>query len=743
MPRRDRSPERSGRSRNRSVSRDRDRSHSDGRKGRSARSPEQRIQRKSSSRGRDEGRRYKDRSESIDAGRSLPRGRDLSRENSSGRRRGRDSISPSPRRRSSRGSPERSQKRSRSRSQRHHGSSESESDHAPKRSRKDKSSSKKKRETSEERRARKAERKAEKRQLKDDLKAQKESQIAAQMSASLGYSNTENPFGDSNLSSKFVWLKKREREAKDGLRATDRVKRDVNRREEIDTELDKLKMRRTEREYEQELREQEQARLQREQDQIALGDWEAKENEFHLEQAKTRAQIRIKESRAKPIDILAMNLSLASDSKLAEEFDMLGLEMSIEEPYLIFRNLSLQEVEELHKDIQLYVGLEKNEENRKFWDAMMVVCDDELSRHRAAIDGGAYTGVNHAVAEDIEKMFANKTQDQLNLLQKQIEKKLREGGPVDVDYWETAIKALIVWTAKAKLRDMHRFLLRKRLERLKEENIEANQNAKPITYQRERPQAVVSTVGPDLPQVDEGEVETDGEYEEYDPRMSPVITNRIQRNDIDVYEVVTEEADLRQLANAREKVLQSELGMLGTIDAEQSLILTGEAESLEDLAEQAFLREAAESMGMEETAFNEETIISASQPEAYLWHDKYRPRKPRYFNRVHTGYEWNKYNQTHYDSDNPPPKVVQGYKFNIFYPDLIDKSKAPTYAREKDEGYPDTVILRFKAGPPYEDIAFRIVNREWEYSHKKGFRSSFDRGVLQLWFHFKRHHYRR
>ena len=27
------------------------------------------------------------------------------------------------------------------------------------------------------------------------------------------------------------------------------------------------------------------------------------------------------------------------------------------------------------------------------------------------------------------------------------------------------------------------------------------------------------------------------------------------------------------------------------------------------------------------------------------WHDKYRPRKPKYFNRVHTGYEWNKYNQ--------------------------------------------------------------------------------------------------
>ncbi len=53
--------------------------------------------------------------------------------------------------------------------------------------------------------------------------------------------------------------------------------------------------------------------------------------------------------------------------------------------------------------------------------------------------------------------------------------------------------------------------------------------------------------------------------------------------------------------------------------------------------------------------------------KVYSWHDKFRPRKPRFFNRVHTGYEWNKYNQTHYDHDNPPPKVVQGYKFNVSF----------------------------------------------------------------------------
>ncbi|CAN0909346.1 CTN [Linum grandiflorum] len=127
----------------------------------------------------------------------------------------------------------------------------------------------------------------------------------------------------------------------------------------------------------------------------------------------------------------------------------------------------------------------------------------------------------------------------------------------------------------------------------------------------------------------------------------------------------------------------------------------------------------------------------------YGWHDKYRPRKPKYSNRVHIGYEWNKYNRTHYDHDAPPPKTAQGYKFNIFYPDLIDKTKAPTYTIDRDGSSDETCIIKFHAGPPYEDIAFRIANKEWEYSHKKGFKCTFERGILQVYFNFVRHRYRR
>lgn len=65
------------------------------------------------------------------------------------------------------------------------------------------------------------------------------------------------------------------------------------------------------------------------------------------------------------------------------------------------------------------------------------------------------------------------------------------------------------------------------------------------------------------------------------------------------------------------------------------------------LSEAMFRAEAERDLDEEEELFNVEELIQ--NPTNYTWEDKWRPRKPRYFNRVHTGYEWNKYNQTHYE----------------------------------------------------------------------------------------------
>ena len=146
----------------------------------------------------------------------------------------------------------------------------------------------------------------------------------------------------------------------------------------------------------------------------------------------------------------------------------------------------------------------------------------------------------------------------------------------------------------------------------------------------------------------------------------------------------------------------------------------------------------SEELGDNENMFNEIVPISIS----YDWANKYKPIKPRYSNRVRIGYEWNKYNQAHYDFDNPPPKIIQGYKFNIFYPYLIDKTKTPEYTLERAD-CADMCIIRFHAGAPYEDIAFKIANREWDMTERAGFKNVFDKGILRLYFKFKRYRYKR
>lgn len=66
-------------------------------------------------------------------------------------------------------------------------------------------------------------------------------------------------------------------------------------------------------------------------------------------------------------------------------------------------------------------------------------------------------------------------------------------------------------------------------------------------------------------------------------------------------------------AEARNHVLKSQLGVLGGLSADRALAIAGAGPSAEELAEQAFIREAAQNMGLDEEAFNEEAlVISAS-----------------------------------------------------------------------------------------------------------------------------------
>ncbi|KAJ3990277.1 mid region of cactin-domain-containing protein [Lentinula detonsa] len=592
----------------------------------------------------------------------------------------------------------------------------------------DRDRKKRKRDKSEERKARKAEKKR--------MKEEEEARQIAELSV---YSATDNPFHDVNLGQQFRWHKKNEKERKQGLSLAEAQRRDAIRRQEAKEELERLNKRRAEREVEQRLREEEEMRMQRLQESAQMSEWLFKEGDFQLEQERSRAAIRIREKRAKAIDFLALNLKYVNmDDEEEEQEEDAGLEIDLDEPYNILDNLNNDQVEELHDDIERYMTLEQNETNIDFWTNMMVVCKDRLDR----IKTGQRMGVEAAavVENDIAALLSGKTYNELASLQRQIQTKLTSGEPLDTDYWEALLKKILVWKAKANLKSLHEVVVRNRLEQLRK-----RQRDEALQAQEELLAGVAKTASSGPVPVPESTVTLEPEMalvEPYDRSMSPPLIDitklPAEERQIDI---LTEVEDRRALMKLRKTVAASrfvpKLAQSEPEAQDEEAIASGA-----DMASEALYRaEAERELDEEEELFNMEEHIA--NPTSYNWEDKYRPRKPRYFNRVHTGYEWNKYNQTHYDTDNPPPKVVQGYKFNVFYPDLIDKSKAPTYKIVKEPGNDETVLLLFSAGPPYEDIAFRIVNREWEFSHKRGFRSSFDRGCLSLWFNFRRNFYRK
>ncbi|KAI5618563.1 cactin isoform X2 [Silurus asotus] len=617
-------------------------------------------------------------------------------------------------------------------------------------------------ETPEEKRAR--------RLSKKEAKERKKREKMGWSEEYMGYTNADNPFGDNNLLGTFKWQKALELKGIGHLGEKDLKERNKLIQEENRRELQKVKQLRLEREREKAMREQELEMLQREKESEHFKTWAEQEDNFHLHQAKLRSKIRIRDGRAKPIDLLAKYISAEDDD----------LSVEMHEPYTFLNGLTVTDMDDLLEDIKVYMELEQGK-NVDFWRDMTTITEDEISKLRKLEASGKgpgdrREGINTSVSTDVQSVFKGKTYSQLQALHMNIENKIQAGGSnLDIGYWESLMQQVRVYMARARLRERHQDILRQKLYKLKQEQGVESEPLFPII--KEEPESENPVTNTEEPSISPSSQAADSakqpgerkaqKKDDGDERPGPSSRASAEKDggereggeegekSGEVESVLTEE-DLIQQSQAEYDsgryspvLLQpSELPLdTHAVDVEEDLQrlqlarrqlqVTGDAS---ESAEDAFVRRAKEGMGGDEAQFSVEMPLTGKM---YMWADKYRPRKPRFFNRVHTGFEWNKYNQTHYDFDNPPPKIVQGYKFNIFYPDLIDKRSTPQYFLEPSPDNKDFGILRFHAGPPYEDIAFKIVNREWEYSHRHGFRCQFANGIFQLWFHFKRYRYRR
>lgn len=262
-----------------------------------------------------------------------------------------------------------------------------------------------------------------------------------------------------------------------------------------------------------------------------------------------------------------MNMRLANEADKVEE--AIDLEVDLDEPYTIFDDLSLSETEELHRDIQMYLSLEKNEESLEFWRAMLIVSADIIEKITTDSEQRALGGVSESVKSDIATLLSNKSLDQLTALQSQVTKKLQSNEPIDVEYWENLLKELFIYKAKAKLRDMHQVLLMKRLEQLRlRQRLEAEKVQKELEevlamHGQVRGRGVQAGEGLEAEPVDEDlTAEQDKRFEEaveddeadesvrYERGMSPELFTKLSNDDKEL-EIINPEDDLKRLVSSK------------------------------------------------------------------------------------------------------------------------------------------------------------------------------------------------
>eukprot|EP00536_Pseudo-nitzschia_multiseries_P015745 jgi/Psemu1/312397/fgenesh1_kg.943_\ len=413
-------------------------------------------------------------------------------------------------------------------------------------------------------------------------------------------------------------------------------------------------------------------------------DWAKKEEEFHLDQQRKRSAIRLVEGREKPVDVLAKNLLIFG---LTEEEKKQRAAVKYQERYN-----ALDELQKLDAELEephTIVGFLKLAELKE----LLVDIDAfRLLEKEAMGESGNSTIIMYW--------------DALSLVVKDEIEFLQNGGENSSHAKKIqGIKAIFDGQSRSDLIKMKEEIGGK-ITKARNRDWSGNNATNDSSYWH----SVMGQLSVHLAKMDLSKLHSKMlvcQLEQLESRKE-ALTKQQREADYSGHEK-TEEND----ESAREQ-------------SAQSMIPKNVDENFGNLEEELGLSDE----------------VALANGGAYSWQDRYAPRKPRYFNRIKTGFDWNKYNQTHYDTENPPPKIVQGYKFNVFYPDLVDPTKTPQYFLERADS-DEFCILRFHAGPPYEDIAFKIVNREWNKSRKRGFRSTFERGVLSLYFNFTSHWYRR
>ena len=369
------------------------------------------------------------------------------------------------------------------------------------------------------------------------------------------------------------------------------------------------------------------------------------------------------------------------------------------EPKLFLNRLTPQQLEELVSSTHNFERFERtetkfNSKYVKYWLSLRVLAEALITNKRGE------NVINEAFRAKVDEIL-NKPEEELEKMEKMIDSTLSGRGGSNDGFWRSVKTKL---TEKRMEAELVRFYMEYREthheeEIKKEEEDELEEPISPVLL----PASGVNT------------------------RM--VTTEEEEREE---REGLAQRIFKEEFEKAREK-LEENLSLPKNHNLLNTSIISENTQTYDIITQEIIEFEKYKRMEEDEEEFDDWVPCETE--------GRCRDRRPQYINRRRVKVEWNKYNSTHYNDDNPPPKSVIGYKFNIFYPDLYDKLKTPQYYLETTES-PDDCIIKFKAGPPYLDVAFKIQRREWDFTEKSGFESIFHRGILQLYFNYKKPKFR-
>lgn len=262
-----------------------------------------------------------------------------------------------------------------------------------------------------------------------------------------GYSNTDNPFNDPHLDEPFVWKLKEAESSRTSRSRQKELGTVVNAARQLEA---LVKQRRKREDVRQRKNEEYQKPVMR------GDDWAVKEDQFHLDQIMERAAIRMRQDRPLPIDKICMPFCILQDPALGVELGRWCLDIIEMPPYELLDALNDTDLETVGKDVHSFVEFGKRGPELDFWIEMETVIKAITTKRQMQMQGAARIGVTASVAHDIDTMLEPKSFEQLIVLEEQILAKLNGiGGPIDVDYWEAVMDALVVWKAKSMIRAMH------------------------------------------------------------------------------------------------------------------------------------------------------------------------------------------------------------------------------------------------------------------------------------------------